>query len=639
MNATGPLFRKYMILIAGLVSAALLASGLIDFYFLYQEQREGVAALQREKALRAAAKIEQFIKEIEAQVEWVSQTPIGARVKLEDRNMDYSRLLRHAAAIAEIRYLDGAGHEQIKISRVEMDAAGSSRDASLEPLLRQTGPGRTYFGAVYFRKESEPYMTIAVRGKGKEGDMTVAEVNLKLIWDVVSQITIGASGHAYVVDGRSQLIAHPDISLVLRKTDLSALPQIQRARAVQQSSEPGRAVMVARDREDRQVLTAFAPVAPLGWFVFVDLPLAEAFAPLYASLYRCAALVIAGIGLSVIASLFLARRMVKPIRTIQEAAGRFGAGVLDQRIELRTGDELEALADTFNNMAERLRELYGTLEQKVAERTQDLALANEKLKVLDQLKSDFVANVSHELRTPLTAIKGAADLLLRETVGPLGEKQTHYLNRIRSNTQHLAGLINDLLDLSKIEAGKSELAATRVSLDGLVHEVLETLRPLAAEKVIALEADASEPSVLVWADRDKIAQVLMNIIGNAIKFTPAQGRITVSTQSEGKEWARVSITDTGPGVRAEEREKIFEKFYQAGQPGAHKPKGTGLGLAISKALVELHGGKIWVEPESSRGSTFTFVLPLSETGNLANRRPEQPDGLTWNRANPSTARY
>jgi putative ABC transport system substrate-binding protein len=264
-----------------------------------------------------------------------------------------------------------------------------------------------------------------------------------------------------------------------------------------------------------------------------------------------------------------------------------------------------------NRITENLHAAYSKLEKKVEDRTHELALANEKLKELDRMKSDFVSHVSHELRTPLTAIKGAVDLMLREITGPLTEKQVHYLTRVRSNTQHLAGLINDLLDLAKIESGRIEVKSTRVSLSGLVHEVVEALRPVAAEKAIVLEATTPEPSILVWADRDKINQVLMNLIGNAIKFTPVRGKITISASRNGGESVQVSVSDTGPGVPAEEREKIFAKFYQVAEGNGENSKGTGLGLAIAKALVELHGGKIWVESEEGCGSTFSFTLPVS----------------------------
>jgi signal transduction histidine kinase len=283
--------------------------------------------------------------------------------------------------------------------------------------------------------------------------------------------------------------------------------------------------------------------------------------------------------------------------------------ILIRREEVRPFTEKQiALLRTFADQGviaiENVR-----LFQQIREKSRQLEIGNLRLTELDRLKSDFVSNVSHELRTPLTAIKGAVDLVLREVAGPLTEKQTHYLTRVRSNTQHLAGLINDLLDLSKIESGKTEMKSSRVSLAGLVHEVVETLRPVAAEKVITVEATISEPSILVWADRDKINQVLMNLIGNAIKFTPAQGRVTVSASRNGKESVQVSVSDTGPGIPQSEKEKIFDKFYQIAQAGDVKPKGTGLGLAICRALVELHGGKIWVESEPSGGSIFYFTLP------------------------------
>jgi signal transduction histidine kinase len=309
------------------------------------------------------------------------------------------------------------------------------------------------------------------------------------------------------------------------------------------------------------------------------------------------------------------RQAISGVRTLLATPllpkGRpFGAIVI-RRMEVRpfSAEQIELLrtfADQTVIAIENVR-----LFQEIQEKSRQLETANERLKELDRLKSDFVSNVSHELRTPLTAIKGAVDLLLREVPGPLNENQTHHLSRVRSNTQHLAGLINDLLDLSKIEEGKIELDAGRVSLGGLLHEVMETVKPMAAEKSVLLEVDVPEPSVLVWADRDKVTQVLMNLIGNAIKFTLSGGIIAVSTANDCKGWVRVSIRDAGPGIPASEQEKIFEKLYQVTQDGSPKPKGTGLGLAISKSLVELHGGKIWVESNSGRGSTFSFTLPVS----------------------------
>jgi PAS domain S-box-containing protein len=233
----------------------------------------------------------------------------------------------------------------------------------------------------------------------------------------------------------------------------------------------------------------------------------------------------------------------------------------------------------------------------------------ERLKELDTMKSDFVSSVSHELRTPLTAIKGSVDNMLDGLTGALNEKQTRYLVRIKSNADRLSRLINDLLDLSRIEAGKIELKPLRVDLGRLASDIAETMRPIAAEKLIDLDIASVAPGMTAWADRDKITQVLMNLIGNALKFTPPNGKVSVAVERDGDNCVRVSVSDTGPGIARGEAAKIFDKFYQIANADKQKTRGTGLGLSISKSLVEMHGGKIWMDSEIGKGSTFCFTLP------------------------------
>jgi PAS domain S-box-containing protein len=234
-----------------------------------------------------------------------------------------------------------------------------------------------------------------------------------------------------------------------------------------------------------------------------------------------------------------------------------------------------------------------------------------RLKELDKMKSDFVSNVSHELRTPLTAIKGSVDNMLDGLTGDLNEKQSRYLARIKSNADRLARLINDLLDLSRIEAG-IKLKRTNLSLPAVAREVVESLGPVAAEKFISFEIDCAENDLIAWADPDRIAEVLTNLLGNAIKFTPTRGTVTMSLARDGNDWVKVSIADTGPGIPSEEASRIFDKFYQVSQPEQRKAMGTGLGLPIAKALVEMHGGKIWLESEAGRGTIFSFTLPAEQ---------------------------
>jgi signal transduction histidine kinase len=371
----GRLFRKYVVLFASLVSATLLTSGLVELYFSYRENLAAVVALQREQAAGAAAKIDAFVRDIERQVGWASQGQVGARQTVEQRRFEFIRLQRQAPAITEVSQLDSAGREQLRVSRLAMDVVGSQTDFSTDPRFTQARPGRPYFGPVYLRKESEPYLTLSVAA---DGGVTAAEVNLKFIWDVVSQIKIGSTGRAYVVDGRGQLVAHPDISLVLQNTNLARLAQVEAALAPAAPGSTRREVTVAQDSAGRQVLTASAPIAPLGWWVFAEQPLGEALAPLYASAYRTVALLLAGVAFSVLASLLLARRMTTPIQALEAGAARIGAGALDQRIDVKTGDELEGLADQFNRMAGQLHESYATLEQKVEDRTREITEALEQ---------------------------------------------------------------------------------------------------------------------------------------------------------------------------------------------------------------------------------------------------------------------
>ncbi len=381
MTPGGRLFRKYVIVFAGLVSAALLVSGVTEIYFSYRENREALVALQREKALSVASRIEGFIKEIERQIGWTTQPQLGApSAAMYQRRVDYLRLLRQALMITEISHLDGEGREQLRVSRLAMDVAGSQTDFSREPEFVEAKAGKVYHGPVYFRKESEPYMTIAMAGSGQGAGVTVAQVNLKFIWDVVSQIKIGKAGHAFVLDGQGVLIAHPDISLVLQKTTFAGLDQVKAALAGGRLApgEPREQVTIARDLKGRSVMTAYATIAPLRWSVFVEQPLGEAFETLYASIQRTIGLLALGVLLAVAASLLLARRMVTPIQALQAGAARIGAGELDQRIDVRTGDEVEALADQFNSMAAQLKESYAGLERKVEARTRELTESLEQ---------------------------------------------------------------------------------------------------------------------------------------------------------------------------------------------------------------------------------------------------------------------
>jgi adenylate cyclase len=351
-----PLFRKYGILLAGLVVSAVLSSGAVSLWSAYRESREAQSRLLEQAAESAAGRIQQFVAEIATEIGWTTQLPWSVQ-PAEQRRLDALRLLRQVPAIAELRIADPSGREQIVVSRVSLDQLGPGRDLSGNPLFQRAVADRVSYGPVYFRSGSEPYMTVAVAGGGGRTGVTLAEVNLKLVWDVISRIRIGAGGRAFAVDRTGRLIADPDISRVLRNTDLSQLDQVRvaLAAAVDPPARVGSA-RAATDDAGVRVLAAWAPIPKLGWLVFAELPLREADAPLYAALWRIGLLILLGLAISGIASLILARRMVGPIQALSLGAARIGGGELGSRIELRTGDELEELADSFNLMSASLLE-------------------------------------------------------------------------------------------------------------------------------------------------------------------------------------------------------------------------------------------------------------------------------------------
>ena len=943
------LFFKYTFLFVTVVVLALVASGGFEVRFSYQEHKNSLIGIQEQQAAAAADKIEEFITQIESQVGWTTQLP-WTDGTLDQRRFDALRLLRQVPAITELAQIDAAGHEQLKVSRLTMDVVGSGIDYSNKPEFTQAVAHKVYYGPVYFRREAEPYMTLSLAGTRRDTGVSIAQVNLKLIWDVVSKIKVGEHGRAYVVDSAGRLIAHPDISLVLRNTDMSRLAQVRGARA----GSATEAVQEADDIGGHKVLTAYAPVNPLGWFVIVETPIEEAYAPLYRSIERMGYVLLGALALAFIAGMFLAGRMVVPIQALRVGAARIGSGDLGQRITIKSGDEVEALANQFNDMAGKLQESYADLENKVEQRTAELSesleqqtaigeilrvisnspddvqpvlnsvaehaarickaqvvdiillegnilrsgavfgemkrdigevpldrstvmgraicdmqpvqledqqaagdefargrefarkfghrtilavplvregrplgcilvrrheiklfeqtdvtllttfadqaaiaienvrlfeaeqqrtrqlseslqqqtatadvlkiisrstfdlqlvlntlvelvarlceadmaairrpkgmsflhvashgapaeyneymqnrpiepdrgtvagrvllegkpihiadvqadpentmtgisqqagfhtvlgvpllregnpigvlilgrftvrpfaekqielvttfadqavIAIENVRLFDEIqeksrqveeaskhKSQFLANMSHELRTPLNAILGYAELVLDGIYGDAPEKMRNVLERIQTNGKHLLGLINDVLDLSKIEAGQLVPSLNDYSIKDMMQGVYVAVEPLAGNKKLNFKLEVPPDLPPARGDERRLSQVLLNLVGNAIKFTDT-GEVAMKASAANGSYT-VAVRDTGPGIAEADQAKIFEEFQQSESTHTKAKGGTGLGLAIAKRIVEMHGGRLWVESTLSSGSTFFFTVPL-----------------------------
>lgn len=377
------LFRKYFVALFAAVVLALLIAGGSEAWFGYHDQRARLNELLDAEARLAATKIQDFMDGIRDQLGWAVQLPWSETVDAR-RRLDALRLLRQVPAVLSLSLVDASGKERLFVSRIGLNRTESGEDHATSPAVTGASQDRVWYGPVTFYRGSEPFMTIAVAGNRSAVGVAVAEINLKFIWDVISGIKVGQTGDAFVLDRTGRLVAHPDISLVLRADD-SAIQPLQRLRTaiLARAGHPA----AGQDRAGRTVLAAMAQIPGVDWSVVVKQPFAEAFGPIYAALWRTGALLVVGGALAAVLAYWLAQRMTGPIRLLEEGVARIGTGQFDHRITLATGDELERLATRFNEMAGEL-----LVSQERSERISRLRrfLAPQVAELVDRTGDDAV---------------------------------------------------------------------------------------------------------------------------------------------------------------------------------------------------------------------------------------------------------
>jgi signal transduction histidine kinase len=763
------IFSKFVVSFVGLVVLVLLVNGALETWFMYSETTQILAKAQSEKATTTANRIDQFLSDIERQISWATR---ASSTTVEQRRSDYAQLLQQVPAIDSLIYLDGAGKEQLRLTRAQFVIA-SGVDYSDDPKFKETQDKPVWLSPVHF-DGFDPFIAIAMAHSGRNAGSTVAEINLKFLSDFVDQDQAGTDVDAYILGPEGRLLAHSDLGHNHLGADLGSLPQVKSM--IKPTAEP---VTRGQDPDGHAVLTGSAAIPRMNWYVFFEQPLSKALQPVYGLLYRTGWLLALAIMLAVLAGMLLAHHLVTPIRALQVGARQLEASDFGHRINVKTADEIEELADHFNRMADQLQGSYSRLEQKVADRTRDLAQSNSELKALEEIgravassldinavlativtqavkfsradsgaiysydasrdifelaeahgldrsfldkvrgtritldesalglsakqrgpisipdlskapnfslkefvlsagfnsvlivplfaqdeilgalvlqrretgdfpantvdlmqtfanqsvlamknarlfrevdqkgrelaiasehKSQFVANMSHELRTPLNAVLGYSELLADGLYGNIPQKGLEVLERIQANGRHLLSLINDVLDISKIEAGQLTLALDDYSVEAIVQSVVAATGSLAQAKGLEVKTSVPHDLPMGRGDERRLTQVLLNLVSNAIKFTDT-GEVEVRVQAVNGEF-NIMVCDTGPGIAPKDQATIFEQFHQIDSTSTRKKGGTGLGLSISRQLVGMHGGRIDLDSTLGVGSTFNIVVPV-----------------------------
>lgn len=589
-----------MFLVCGVVG---VSSGL-GLYFSYQENLEAQKKIQVEKAKLAATQLQDFFSQIEKYL-FVASLSATSGEDAQQQKLALLKVLRVAPAVTDIQVIDRHGIEKVSVSRLALDHLDKNTDRSGERFFTETRTGKVWYSPVFYLKETEPYIKISLLSAGRNPSFVVANINLKFIYEVIGRLKIGETGYAYVVDTLGDLIASPDTSAVLKQTNLSQTAAVTLALASRDNEMES---VMLNNQHSTRTLTTFATVVPLGWKVLVELPDSEIYAALNPAIIRTAILISVGFLCSILAGLYFSRKMSQPIHAIQEAAHRIASEDFPEEVYFGTITELHELAIDFNLMSDQLRTSRLVLERSVQNRTKELLEKSFQLEVANKHKSDFLANMSHELRTPLNAVIGFSEILLGKYFGELNDKQQEYVSDIHRSGKHLLALINDVLDVSKIEAGELELNITQFNIHQLVEQAIMLVKARADAQGIEIVFNDNSTSLSISADERRLKQIIVNLLTNAVKFSFPEGKVLISYFQQADR-TNFEIKDFGIGIAPENQAQIFEQFKQLGNEYTNKGEGTGLGLAITKNLVQLHGGEIGVHSEEDRGSTFYFYIP------------------------------
>ncbi len=612
MFRAGSISKKfYSLLLLFVVAPMLVLSGIFLMVY-YEVTLQGVEGQSLQAAEMMSVAMSGYLNETIGQVRGLSLT-IDPQEDLQSLQTRAKKVLQFRNEFELVSVIDASGRQVLQVSRPNVALPSNFLRKDNPRLLTDLKEGRAIISDIHLSANKIPHLAICVPIFDKDSILKgalIVDIDVSDWWKVASEYNHQPGSYVYLVDKRGMLIASQN---QLAPPEIRNLQSIA---AVKSIIDGQSGVFQYTGFNDQRVIGATSIIGLTGWGVIVENPWASAFAVLINLGLTLIILVLFIACLAVFMGFRFSRKtIIEPLRILQSEAHAIAEGNMEQVISIDGEDEITQLAQSLDAMLKKLVQLNSDLEQRVSERTSELAAAKEEAERAAQTKSEFLANMSHEIRTPMNGIIGLTHLAMQTDLTP---RQADYLKKIETQSQNLLEIINDILDFSKIEAGKIVAEHISFNLEEILSQVLAMMSHDAEKKglELLLYVDQSIPSILE-GDPLRLQQVLTNLTANAIKFTQ-QGEVSIRVdlltppeKTSSKILIKFSVKDTGIGLTGEQSAHLFQSFHQADSSITRKYGGTGLGLAISKNLVEIMGGSIGVESVSGQGSTFHFTLPFT----------------------------